>query len=288
MNHLRNDCFNAARWLTLAWRDGEDFVAKRSGLTQLSGTPTKQKPSWSKKLGFQVDQPDENFVRLYEAVVFQHKWPPTICDLSPEIATSPDVFPSPNPNNLLALSRTDFGYVVAIHDGVIRSWKLLIPDPLTILQIEREGWCSNGDNLVTNLITKGIPFQVLHEVSLKSRSFPNHPGPTLHPTGRDPRLVDYFAYRHDLIDFLSTYPHARAAALCAGGILWRLSVDVLPLPSEAEVIGPFHHNNCISREIDGVTYFTPRLTSQEEQVLVGVYRWAESEQRHRFTFSIVC
>jgi len=243
----------------------------------LSGTPCGEKSYWSRKLGLPPGQPDENLFHLYEAVVSRCEWPPNICDLSPETTLTPETFPSPNLTNLLTLSSTEFGYVVDIQDRVTRPWKLLISDPLTILQIERERWCSDGNNLLTHLVTNGIPFQVLHQNVLKTSSFPDHPGPTLHPTGKDPLLIDYFAYRHDLVDFLSTYPHARAAALCAGGILWRLSVDVLALPSETDIVGPFDHHACISRNINGITYWTPRLTEQEQQVLVGVYRWAESK-----------
>jgi hypothetical protein len=267
------------------WRDAEDFLAKRSGLIELSRTPSTEKTFWSKKMGLETGQPDENVVHLYNAVVSHRSWPPIICDLSPETTLTPHVFPSQNPNNILTITFTNFGYLVDIRDGVTRPWKLLISDPLTLLQIERENWCSDGDNLVVNLIKKGIPFQILHETTLKSGSFYEHTGPILHPTGKDPRLVDYFAYRHDLVDFLSTYPHARAAALCAGGILWRLSIDVLPLPSQADVLGPFHHHTCISRKINGVTYWSPRLTDQEEQVLVGVYRWAESKSTPNVTLS---
>ena len=277
MDHLRSDHFNVPDWLIRAWRDAENFLAKRFGLIDLSGTLHQEKSYWSRNLGLPPAQPDENLFYLYEAVVSRHKWPANICDLSPETTVSPGIFPSPNSANLLTLTSTDFGYVITIHDSITRPWKLLISDPLTILQIERERWCSDANNLLTHLVTNGIPFQVLNPNVLRASPFLKHPGPTLHPTGKDPLLIDYFAYRHGLADFLSAYPRARAAALCAGGILWRLSVDVLPLPSETEIVGPFDHRSCISRNIDGITYWTPRLTEQEEQVLVGVYRWAESK-----------
>ena len=77
-----------------------------------------------------------------------------------------------------------------------------------------------------------------------------------------------------LADFLSDYPHAKAVALSAGGILWRLALDVHHFTSEADVIGPFNTSCCISRTIDRETYWTPRLSDEEQNVLVGVYRWA--------------
>jgi hypothetical protein len=65
--------------------------------------------------------------------------------------------------------------------------------------------------------------------------------------------------------------------LCAGGILWRIAVDTLPLPSEDDIVGLFHPTTCVSRLIEGVKHWTPRLTDKEEQILVGVYKWAESK-----------
>jgi len=275
--NLRRDGFQVEQWLTHAWRDGEDFLAKRCGLTEKSGSPSNQSAHWSKRLGLDVNQPDENVVQLYQSVVVDGKWPPAICDLSEETTITPQVFPCRNPTSVVSLSRSKFGYVVSIRDRVTRPWKLLISDQLSVVQIEREGWCCDGNNLVLNLIKKGIPFEVLHERSFTSGPFRSHPGPIVHPDGKEPRVVDYLAYRQDLADVLRTYPHVRAAGLCTGGIAWRVCMDALPLPSEAQVVGPFHRNACISREIEGTTYWTPRLTHQEEMVVVGVYKWADSK-----------
>jgi hypothetical protein len=260
-----------------AWGDGEDFLAKRYGLLELSGKDdTQEKRFWNKKLGLNVGPPDEHAVQLYDSVR-NSLWPPLVCDLSTDITPNPQAFPIRHPSNILAVSRCLYGYVVAIEDGRARPWKLLISDPLTILQLEREEWCLDGNSLVVNLVKKGIPFEVLHTSWHERGPFPDHPGPDLHPNEKHPLLVDYFAYRHDLVDILQVYPHTHAAALCAGGILWRVAVDALPLPSEEAIVGPFHRAACISRTIDGVKYWTPRLLEKEEQVLVGVYRWATSK-----------
>jgi len=260
-----------------SWRDALDFLTKRYGLTEFSDTEDMgKKKAWRKKLGLTTGQPDKSTVELYDAVR-KGQWPPMICDLSADMVSIPDAFPSRIPGNVLVVNHAAEGYIVAIQDGKARPWKLLISDPLSVLQIERELWCSDGDGLVTNLVKKGIPFQVLHTWHRSGTPFFDSPGPVLHPTGVEPRLADYFAYRHDLVGFLQTYPHAHAAALCAGGIIWRTAVDVLPLPLENAIVGPFHRAACISRVINGDTYWTPRLTEKEEQLLVGVYRWAESK-----------
>lgn len=259
------------------WRDAEDFLAKRYGLTDQLGKEDKTKRNpWSKRLGFNIEFPDEYAVQLYSSVL-ENSWPPLICDLSEDIVSTPEVFPSSNSNNILSVSESSFGYVVEVKDGETRPWKLLIKDPLSVLQLERELWCLDGNRLIINLVKKGIPFEVLHTTCHERGPFVDHPGPELHPAEKEPCLADYFAYRHDLVDFLQRYPHAHAAALCTGGILWRVVVDVLPLPSENAMVGPFHKDVCISRMVNGVKYWTPRLTDKEEHVLVGVYRWAESE-----------
>jgi len=263
------------------WCDASDFLAKRYGLAEPSGTEDRGKNEvWGKKLGLKITHPGENTVQLYDAVVGRGQWPPLICDLSPEVITVPGVFPCTISCNVLAVSHGLDGYMVAIQDGQTRLWRLLISDPLTVVQIEREVWCLGGGCLVANLLKKGIPFEVLHTKCHEATTFLPSPGPVLHPTGKEPHLADYFAYRHDLVYFLQTYPHAHAAALCAGGILWRTAVDVLPLPSEDAVVGPFHRAASISRKINGDTYWTPRLTAKEEQVVVGVYRWAESKLQY--------
>lgn len=257
--------------LSQPWGDGKGFLAKRYGLANASDIPSEKKPLWNKKIGLKPARPLQAIVEFYESVVNKNSWPPT-CDLSPE--ATPNVFPSPSPGNVLALTKTELGYVVAIQDGVTRPWKLLISDPLTILQIEREAWCSDGRNLILNLVLSGLPFELLLNNCIRDKPFRPHRGPVIHPDGHDPRLADYYSYRHNLAYFLSEYPHARAAALCAGGILWRLAMDTHEFKSEAEIVGPFHASSCISRLIGGERYWTPSLSTKEEATIVGVHRWA--------------
>ena len=279
--HLGAQPFKVSEWDVANWHDDSDFLAKRYGITETLGVVDTEKDKlWCKKLGLAATHPDESAVQLYDAVAHQGQWPPLICDLSPDMISVPEVFPSNISGNILAVSNTEDGYIVEIQDGQPHPWKLLISDPLTILQIERELWCLNGRGLVTNLIKKGLPFKILHTACHEATGFLDSPGPIPHPTEREPRLIDYFAYRRDLVDFLQTYPHAHAAALCAGGILWRTTVDVLPLPSEDTIVGPFHRAVCSSHVFNGVRYWTPKLTIREEQVIVGVYRWAKGKLLH--------
>jgi hypothetical protein len=172
------------------------------------------------------------------------------------------------------VSSVDGGYLLSGDDGRSRGWKLLIQDPLTLLQIEREVWDSDPDALIINLVKKGLPFKVLNTDVLQGATFYDHRGPVVHPTGKPPGKIDYLAYRQELGDFFARYPHAYAAALCAGGILWRIAMDVLPLPRESDVTRQFNPYGCVSQTIGGSRYWTPKLTVCEEEVIVGVYKRA--------------
>ena len=270
----------------MAWEDDKGFLAKRYGLVEVSDVLSEKKRLWNKKIGLKPAEPFQAIVQFYESVVNKRSWPPS-CDLSPEATSAHNTFPSPNPANVLALTKTEFGYVVAIQDGVARPWKLLISDPLTILQIEREAWCLDGRNLILNLVLNGLPFEVLLNNCVQDRHLRKHHGPVTHPDGNNPHLTDYYAYRHDLGHFLSKYPHARAAALCAGGILWRLAMDAHEFKSEADIVGAFHASVCVSRVIGGERYWTPRLSVEEENILVGVHRWAVGKSSETTVFTMV-
>ena len=116
--NLRRDGFEVEQWLTHMWHDGEDFLAKRCRLTEKLGIPSNEHNSWSKRLGLDVNQPDENIVQLYWSVIVDGKWPPLICDLFKETTVTLEVFPSPNSTSIISLSRTQFSYIVSIQDGV--------------------------------------------------------------------------------------------------------------------------------------------------------------------------
>jgi len=51
-------------------------------------------------------------------------------------------------------------------------------------------------------------------------------------------------------------------------------VEVLPLPAEGEIVRPFHPQACTEHTIDGQRYWSPKLTLEEEEEIVGVYKWA--------------
>lgn len=259
--------------LVSVWKDVGDFFYSRYGVVFIpeESAPDKGR-TWSMMLGI-PGAPPRNLVELHDRII-NGSWPPGICDLSPDlIALSPFSARPPNtPLHITQVSNPE-GYLIEVTHSR-NAWKLLIRDPLTILQIVREGWESDPSTLIINLIKKGIPFQILNPAKLEGAQFYDHPGPVVHPTGRDPQYVDHLAYRQELAEFFAHYPHAYAASLSAGGILWRVALDVLPMPHESDVTRLFHPNGCISRTVGGKKYWIPKLTQLEEDVVVGVYKWA--------------
>jgi hypothetical protein len=225
---------------------------------------------WSTGLGLTLGVPLINIIQLYTSFD-KGAWPPSICDASPNVNPCDSLF-TRSPSATLHISHVpDLGaYVVALGGPQEVNWRLLIWDPLTLLQIEQEGWDYKQNSLIVNLIKKGVTFQILNPQKLEGAKFYNHLGPIVRPTGRAPEYIDYLAYRQELGNFFACYLHTYAATLSASGILWRIAVDVLPLPDESNITCQFHPAGCISLLVNGVKYWTPKLTVQEEEVVVAI------------------
>jgi len=259
------------------WSNGEEFLWKRYGLVGLSNhVDTTQGKNIPMGLGLCQGSTDAAVAALLNSVA-QGTPLPSDCDLSEGYASADAGFPLRSPNSVLSIRQFERGYLVVVGDDC--PWKLFIEDPLTVIQIEREGWHLQRDGLVLNLIQKGLPFQILYPSRQHGAGFHPHSGPVAHPHGKAPTFRDYQAYRLDIADFFTLYPHAYAAALCSGGILWRIAIDALPLPAERQIIRPFHSRACSRRTVDGQRYWTPTLTEPEEEVIVGVYRWARKSHQ---------
>lgn len=262
------------------WNNVADFLYKRYGLLPAPGDrDTEKQDIWCLRLGA-TKGTLRSHVQLHDSFI-QGVWPEGICDLSPGLSPW-DLLSSRSRDPAVHIiscypaideTSTIGGYLVTPVQQPPVGWKLLIKDPLTIVQIEREGWDRDPDGLVVNLVRKGLPFQILNPGKLQAGAFYKNGGPIIHPSGKAPKLTDYLAYRQEVSDFFDLYPHAYIAALSAGGILWRIAVDVLPVPNESDIVCCLHPERCDSVEIDGVEYWTPRLTEQEEDSIVGMYRW---------------
>ena len=272
--------------LASMWRDTGEFLHSRYGVNYISEVTDASKDStWSAMLGI-CCTPPTSLVDLYNHVI-AGRWPRGTCDLSPDL-THANLLPgaSPGLSTRATLLSTSQGYLISISEEWNVSWKLIIWDPLTVLQIEREGWVDPCD-LINGLVKKGVPFQILNPQKLEGAQLHNHPDPVVHPGGKQPQRSAYLAYRQELQQFFIRHPHAYSAALSAGGILWRITMDVLPPPNGADVIRPFHPDRCLSLTINGKEYWTPRLTLPEKNVVVGVCKQPACESTHGNSLSAV-
>ena len=268
--------------LTIHWEAANHFLKKRYGFDETSEETSEGTPdNWVMILGIKKGTPSRDLVQLYESFT-AGVWPELICDLSPDLAPTSH-FPARSLKRAFNIAYTSLGYVLTLVRDV--DWRILIKDSLTILQIEREGWDSPV-NLVSELVMSGVPFQILHTHTLEDGEFYRHRGPAIHPTGKAPNHLDYLAYRQELPQFFKDHPHAYAAALSTGGILWRIAMDVCPPPEEQDLTRSFHREGCSSFAIDGISYWTPVLNTKEEDFIAGVYRWAACKLVHDTSWCI--
>jgi len=266
------------RDLTDSWSDPVEFLRKRYGLVELSGQVDHGRdPKFSLGLGLCKGPIDTSAISLFESVV-QPAHLPYECDLSHSYMPAEDVFPHRSPNSTLTICPIKEGYLVTVNSGTVCPWKLLVNDPLTLLQIEREGWHLQRDGLVVNLIRKGLPFQILYPSCQSSTPPPSTPSASHEGS---PTYADYLTYCHYVANFFRLHPHAHAAALCAGGILWRIAIDALPPPAEHQIIRPFHLGGCTQHIVNGQHYWTPTLSEGEQEKIVGVFKWARKSHQEK-------
>jgi len=259
--------------LSRSWTCEVEFQSKRYGLIISDQFEPGKSTEFPVALGLHKGPTDTSTAALFQSVVDKQPLPHE-CDLSEHYEPMEPGFPARSPSSILSVSLFEKDYLVTVTDGTPCRWKLLISDPLTLIQIEREGWHLQRDGLVLNLIRKGLPFKLLYPSRQKGTVFHPCSAPVVHPDGKFPTCTDYLAYCLDIADFFRLYPHAHVAALCAGGILWRIAIDALPLPAEHQVAREFHSRTCTRYVIANESYWTPKLTEEEEKLIVGVYRWA--------------
>ena len=255
-----------------SWRDVGEFLYGRYGVSYISEVTDANKDStWSAVLGL-CCTPPASLVILYNWVTAGH-WPFGICDLSPDLMRNSLLTRQPH-NSPIHATRLpgSQGYLISIAEGWNVGWRLIIQDPLTVLQIKREGWADPHD-LINGLIKKGAPFRVLNSQALEGSRFYGNPDSTVGLGNEQPREhLTYAAYQQHLRRYFIRHPHAYGAALSAGGILWRIAMDVLPSPNGSDIVRPFHQDLCVSSIMGGREYWTPRLTLLEKDIIVGVYK----------------
>lgn len=149
-----------------------------------------------------------------------------------------------------------------------RSTNQLVALPLQLVEI---GWHLKSDGPVRDLVKKGsgsesstrnvrtAPCSTQIRVRLSTQQAKVQPTSTTLPANCI-QVAEFFKFN----------PHAHAAAPCTGGILWRIFIDVLPMPSEEDLLRPFHPQGCDLTMVDGQRYWSPRLTEEDKETIAGV------------------
>ena len=249
--------------LVTMWKDPRVFLYKRYGLSDFSTPCDRGLPRIRPHvLGYNADVAHASAFDLHKSVIDNVR--PSPIELRLKFIT-----------DFLDISVVDGRYLLSLHNKRTRSWKVLVEDPLTVLQMERERWDRSPEDFILNLVKAGLPFQLLQGCVSEGPAATKDLG--LHFLHRSPNLEGYQDYRSGLPGFFKRNPHAYAAALCAGGILWRIAMDAHPFPTEKDIVRSFHHTACISRTVNDHKFWTPQLTTLEEQAIIGTCKVSECE-----------
>ena len=223
------------------------------------------------------------------AGLLRHGFPPPVqlCDLmvdgrgdfvralgSPMLATKVklEALPDANPRDVYLIKPRD------VEDAEDWPWHLIVESSLTAAEILRRRWGPHKASVVRELAKRGIPFRVaLPAPSKQSLSLPpvtisglNAGLGVRQPNFRTSK-EEYLTFEDQRKDLLVNSPHAVQAALGAGGIIWRLTVNTLQPDLAAE--GPRDRpDQQATVLLDGESYICDALTSHEEDLICGVYR----------------
>ena len=159
------------------------------------------------------------------------------------------------------------------------SWRLLLHDPISVIQIFRCHHKSTIFNITRHFLYHGIPFSTIIPKSALPPPLPYRDAPTLGwcPHGYEVKAFKY-AFYHDKLHlfFKQSYSHA---ALSMGGIVWCLAhamvnddlVDSVVVNGPSDAAG----KQCSSVEFtNGEILCDDNLTEGELDFICGVYKVA--------------
>jgi len=172
-------------------------------------------------------------------------------------------------------------YIVGGKDLESRPDWMLVVDAAAALQCVRSMWGPTTERLAQQLLTFGIPFYTFlpaHPQSVPRRPKIQIPGLGWRAPGYQPDALEYVAYERKRDQFLRG-PRGRAA-LMSGGIVWRLAVDSLGLSHDLILAGPSAEAQLFGAEQDGLMVKDDQLTTEEEDLICGVYRVASESPSH--------
>ena len=154
------------------------------------------------------------------------------------------------------------------------SWQVMTRDAAAVLHCVRARWGPHTTDVASNLARRGMGFHTFAPVPLYISVNPRQMRSTrlgARPVGYTPDAFEYTAYETRRDKFL-TEPHARAAIL-AGGIVWRLALESLPI--DTPFSGPSERaytHGLVLNSPDLGKVCDDALTTEEMDLICGVYK----------------
>ncbi|GJJ14648.1 hypothetical protein Clacol_008914 [Clathrus columnatus] len=165
---------------------------------------------------------------------------------------------------------SDVMYEISPNDRKLHlqvEWRLFIKNPLTVLQCIREDWGPGLRDIAMQLVSIGAPFHMVKVFGSPPHSdlLPSISWLSYRPKDYEPTMCDYMQYRTMRNTILRQDARCAAAALRAGGIVWRLAMEVL---NPAQVLDVDFESGCVQSHDN---FWEPKLTDAEENRICGIY-----------------
>jgi hypothetical protein len=149
---------------------------------------------------------------------------------------------------------------------------LAVHEPLSILQLFRDGTSLNLHDVLGQLLCNGSQFTALYPKTQP----PTHPcfsilSCPVREAGWSPRTEEFQAYMSRLKTFFLERPYALAAALSRGGIAWRVAQEVLGTEGSISALRNMYPDQSPSIKTSWGTHWFHQLSEGEWFCLVGGY-----------------
>lgn len=309
------------RWLVYTWNYpgmGFDRIARiRAGYIS-EGTPPDLEPNdkrreealdvfGSRRLPMSVKRDVADFVQSIQSD--SGFWRGDVLEVRPEMFPRWDIFtdamsPAHRPATLLAFPEGTFqgevGYEICfpgVADPGTDVWSIVVHDPVTAVQCLRLSYEGDRDYLATELLHTGIQFRTYlmaprgHRVSTRKTESVGlgyrHPDWKIATVGQDGGVEfrGCVASWYGALNLVLSRSSKITAALKHGGIVWRLTMEVLlvrgtPLEDvqndilngpSVNALQPGADIQCFKKP-DGTVWYDDTLTEHELDVIAGVYR----------------
>ena len=266
---------------------GEDttdlgFLYRRYGFLSIEPTTMPdhilqlKKQAARRITGLKADGTDDGlqYTNHFITSILQGQLPDGHCDLTP---TSPDNerFSSSSWGVIDRVSRVivpDLGGALFACTPRDNRNKILIHDPLTVIEMARQKVQTYRTSIVDYLLRNGSQFTILSEViedpdlrNIHIITFPVRPGDWVADVG------DYRIYMSRLKTFLTQRPHVATAALARGGIAWRLTREVLGTDIDLVLNGPIFRGLAQAVDVADFPQWFHDVDEGEWFFLVGGY-----------------